>query len=250
MVAELHEAVGIVLGLPTSCFYLSIGGNILQNEWTLDEAGVNVESVVRARGWVKGGMQFQEGIGGGDFGQWNCTNPQCRATKCWPTKSRCYRCGAPKGFGVTSQQLFTPNPPARPPYPPPGWQPREQSHLRRTMQMNLGSCPTSSKKAARKAAASAMRFPTPVPLSKVQALELLKGDLDGKLYLELQSRLAKPHRGEFASVEAQAEEQRQRALVLQSEWQALYDKTGEDTDIVPENESVHEEGLGKAIREK
>ena len=34
-------------------------------------------------------------------------------------------------------------------------------------------------------------------------------------------------------------------LVLQSEWQALYDKTGEDTDVVPENESVHEGGLGE-----
>ena len=79
-------------------------------------------------------------------------------------------------------------------YPPPGWQPREQSHPGRTMQMNLSSCPTTSKKAsqaARKAAAATMGFPTPV-LSKVQALELLKGDLDGELYLELQSQLAKP----------------------------------------------------------
>ena len=111
-------------------------------------------------------------------------------------------------------------------------------------------------------------------------LGLLKGDLDGEFYLELQSRLAKPKvvppkkkedallrkriekdkakdlqarleqrlsnlKGELASVEAQAEENRQRVLVLQSEWQALYDKTGEDTDVMPENESVHEEGLGE-----
>ena len=45
-------------------------------------------------------------------------------------------------------------------------------------------------------------------------------------------------KGEIASVEAQAEENRQRVLVLQSEWQAIYDKTGEDTDVVPENESI------------
>ena len=149
--------------------------------------------------------------------------------------------------------------------------------------MNLSSCPTTSKKAsqaARKAAAATLGFPTPVPLSKVQALELLKGDLDRELYLELQSRLATPKvvlpkkkedallrkriekdkakelqarleqrlsnlKGELASVEAQAEENRQRVLVLQSEWQALYDKTGEDTDVMPENESVHEEGVGR-----
>ena len=48
LVAELHDAVGVVLGLPTSCFYLSIGCKILQNDCTLDEAGVNMGSVVRA----------------------------------------------------------------------------------------------------------------------------------------------------------------------------------------------------------
>ena len=50
-----------------------------------------------------------------------------------------------------------------------------------------------AKAARREAAASAASgFPTPVPLTKVQALELLKGDLDGELFLELQTRLAKP----------------------------------------------------------
>ena len=42
-------------------------------------------------------------------------------------------------------------------------------------------------------------------------------------------------------MEAQPEENRQRVLVLQREWQALYDKTGEDTDVMSENESVHGE---------
>ena len=129
--------------------------------------------------------------------------------------------------------------------------------------MSPGIAPTMSKKAAKAArreaaATAASGFPTPVPLTKVQALELLKGDLDGELFLELQTRLAKPKvdallwkriekdkakdlqarleqrlsnlRGELASVEAQAEEQRQRVLVLQSEWQALYDQAGEETD--------------------
>ena len=34
----------------------------------------------------------------------------------------------------------------------------------------------------------------------------------------------------MALAETQAEENRQRVLVLQSEWQALYDQAGEDTD--------------------
>ena len=63
--------------------------------------------------------------------------------------------------------------------------------------MSPGIAPTMSKKAAKAArremvASAASGFPTPVPLTKVQALELLKGDLDGELFLELQARLAKP----------------------------------------------------------
>ena len=37
-------------------------------------------------------------------------------------------------------------------------------------------------------------------------------------------------RNDLALAETQAEENRQRALILQSEWQALYEQTGEETD--------------------
>ena len=212
---------------------------------------------------VNGGFGGGGFVGGGDFGQWTCTNPQCRANRCWPTKSKCFRCGAPKGYGLTQD-------PGRPPYPPPGWQPREQHHPGRPVQVSPGIAPTMSKKAVKAArreaaATAASGFPPPVPLTKVQALELLKGDLDGELFLELQTRLAKPKvvppkkkedallrkriekdkakeqqakleqrvynlRNDLALAETQAEENRQRVLVLQSEWQALYDQAGEVTD--------------------
>ena len=213
--------------------------------------------------------------GGGDFGQWTCTNPQCRANRRWPTKTKCFRCGAPKGYGLTQD-------PGRPPYPPPGWQPREQHHPGRPAQSSPGSAPTMSKKAAkadrREAASSAASgFPAPVPLSKVQALELPKGDPDGDLFLELQTRLPKPKvvppkkkedallrkriqkdkakdqqakldqrvynlRNDLVLAETQAEENRQRVLVLQSEWQALCDQAGEDTDEKAEQQ-LSEGGL-------
>ena len=236
---------------------------------SLAAEGVGSDSVIRVCARMRGRMQpvnggFRGGgfAGGGDFGQWTCTNPQCRANRCWPTKSKCFGCGAPKGYGLTQD-------PGRPPYPPPGWQQREQHHPGRPVQVSPGIAPTMSKKAAKAArreaaATAASGFPTPVPLTKVQALELLKGDLDGELFLELQTRLAKPKvvppkkkqdallrkriekdkakdlqarlerrlsdlRGELASVEAQAEEQRQRVLVLQSEWQALNDQAGEES---------------------
>ena len=63
--------------------------------------------------------------------------------------------------------------------------------------MSPGIAPTMSKKAAKAArreavASAASGFPTLVPLTKVQALDLLIGDLDGELFLELQSRRTKP----------------------------------------------------------
>ena len=266
----LVEDVAKVLGLPRSCFYLTVGSRVLREGMSLSAEGVGSNSVVRVCARMRGGMQPVNGgfggggfVGGGDFGQWTCTNPQCRANRCWPTKSKCFRCGAPKGYGLTQD-------PGRPPYPPPGWQPREQHHPGRPVQASPGIAPTMSKKAVkaarREAAATATSgFPPPVPLTKVQALELLKGDLDGELFLELQTRLAQPKvvppkkkedallrkriekdkaknqqakleqrvynlRNDLALAESQAEENRQRVLVLQSEWQALYDQAGEVSD--------------------
>ena len=266
----LVEDVAKVLGLPETCFYLTVGSRVLRDCMSLTAEGVGSDSVVRVCARMRGGMQPVNGgfggggfVGGGDFGQWTCTNPQCRANRCWPTKSKCFRCGAPKGYGLTQD-------PGRPPYPPPGWQPREQHHPGRPVQVSPGIAPTMSKKAVKAArreaaATAASGFPPPVPLTKVQALELLKGDLDGELFLELQTRLAKPKvvspkkkedallrkriekdkakeqqakleqrvynlRNDLALAESQAEENRQRVLVLQSEWQALYDQAGEVSD--------------------
>ena len=137
--------------------------------------------------------------------------------------------------------------------------------LHRPWPASLSRCPKKASQAARKAAATAASgFPTGVPLSKVQALESLMGDLDGDLFLELPTRLAKPKvvplknkedallrkrnekdkaeeqlakidqrvenlRNELAGLEVQAEESRHRVVVLQSEWQALYDKAGEES---------------------
>ena len=152
-----------------------------------------MESVVRARGQAKGGMQFH-GISGGDYGQWNCTNPQCRASV--GQRSHVVT-GVEHRKGVGRDHSNSPALTRLLVHPISlldGSQ-GSNSHLGRTMQMNLSSNSTTSKKAsqaARKAAAATKGFPTPVPVSKVQALELLKGDLNGELYLELQSRLAKP----------------------------------------------------------
>ena len=125
----LVEDVAKVLGLPDTCFYLTVGSKVLRGYMPLAAEGVGSDSVIRVCARMRGRMQrVSGGCGGGDFGQWTCTNPQCRANRCWPTQSKCFRCGAPKGYGLTQDR-------GRPPYPPPGWQQREQHHLGRPVQV-------------------------------------------------------------------------------------------------------------------
>ena len=113
LVLSLVDDVAELLGPPASCFYLSLGSRVAE--------GAGSDSVIRACARLRGSMQPDNGGfsvggfgGGGDFGQWTCTNPQCRANRCWPTWSKCFRCGAPKWYGLTQD-------PGRPPQ---GWQQR------------------------------------------------------------------------------------------------------------------------------
>ena len=88
-----------------------------------------------------------------------------------------------------------------------------------------------------------LRKPKVVPPKKKEDA-LLRKRIEKDKAKELQSRLEQRNsnlKTELASVATQAEENRQRVQVLQSEWQALYDKTGEDTDQMPEVESVLED---------
>ena len=109
----LIEDVARLLGLSESCFYLTVGSKVLRDTMSLATERVGADSVIRVCARVRRGMQpangsFGGGGFGGDFGQWTCTNPQCRANRCWPTKSKCFRCRAPKGYGLTQD-------PGRPP---------------------------------------------------------------------------------------------------------------------------------------
>ena len=93
------------------------------DQWCVDAAGgIPVNPVFRVRARPRGGMQSAEG----NFGQWTCTDPQCGPTKCWPKRSRFFRCGAPSSSGGDPQPD-----PGRLPHPPPVWHSRDQSHLGR-----------------------------------------------------------------------------------------------------------------------
>ena len=98
----LVEDVAKMLG------YLTVGSRVLRDCVSLAAEGVGSDSVIRVCARMREGMQpVNGGFGGGgfggrgDFGQWTCTNPQCRANRCWPTKSKCFRC-AHTGSGKAS----------------------------------------------------------------------------------------------------------------------------------------------------
>ena len=82
LVLSLVDDVAELLGLPASCFSLSLGSRVLRGSMTLAAEGVGSDSVIRACARLRGGMQPVSGGfsgggfgGGGDFGQWTCTNP-------------------------------------------------------------------------------------------------------------------------------------------------------------------------------
>ena len=85
LVLSLVDDVAELLGLPASCFYLSLESRVLRGSMTLAAEGVGSDSVIRACARLQGSMQPGNGGfsgggfgGGGDFGQWTCTFPQCR----------------------------------------------------------------------------------------------------------------------------------------------------------------------------
>ena len=82
LVLSLVDDVAELLGLPATCFYLTLGSRVLRDSMSLAAEGVGSGSVIRTCARLRGGMQpvsggFSGGSfgGGGDFGQWTCTNP-------------------------------------------------------------------------------------------------------------------------------------------------------------------------------
>ena len=112
--------------------------------------------------WFEFGPGFLAGCNlggggvGGDFRLWTCTNPQCRANKCWPTRSISLRCGAPRGFGAEPQ--------------PQGGRPENNITQGVPHRFQPALLPRCQQKRLRQHATA--RFPTPVPLSKVQLARL------------------------------------------------------------------------------
>ena len=128
-------------------------------------------------------------------GEWTCGF--CHTTKCWPVRTRCYRCGTARN-GAPAHPIPSYPDPGRPPYPPPGW-PREQNALGRSpLPGPSGIAPTiSARKMSQAARKAANKAREPAQVSKLQALELLKDELmqcglDTAVVESLQARLSQP----------------------------------------------------------
>ena len=247
-------------GIPCDTFFLTHGPRVL-DPGSLGEMALSSSSVLRMRGRVRGG-----GPQGGPHGvpsipgEWTCGF--CHTPKCWPVRTRCYRCGMPRN-GAPSHPIPSYPDPGRPPYPPPGW-PREQNALGRSpLPGPTGIAPTISARKMSQAARKAANKAQPAQVSKLQALELLKDELDiavvESLQARFQPRVIPPKRPEdllrtkkiewektetqLAAASAKAEKLREqlveldqsiidlgeRVSCLKTEWRELKDKLESDT---------------------
>ena len=150
LVGDLHQDIARNMMMPSTSFYIC---KILPHDETLVNASVDGASVFRMCARLTGGgpRQPQPSHPRTWFGDWTCSNPTCRAPRCWPTRNQCFRCGMPRY--VTSGQNCPP-PPWAPPGPPacsikgtaapwsslwPGA--RRPSHQSSLQQETSGTCP-------------------------------------------------------------------------------------------------------------
>ena len=81
----VHDVVGYV-GWD---IYATLHGHILDLSGTLRGQGVSDDDTIRISCRLRGGSNNAD-----IPGQWQCAN--CDATRCWPVRRNCYRCGAPR----------------------------------------------------------------------------------------------------------------------------------------------------------
>ena len=69
--------------------HVTLHGHILDLSGTLLSVGVSDNDTIRVHCRLRGGSNNAD-----IPGQWQCGN--CAATRCWPVRRNCYRCGAPR----------------------------------------------------------------------------------------------------------------------------------------------------------
>ena len=88
---ELSTTVSGITGVPPDFFYLTIGGRILGGHDFLGNSGVSSGTHVQMNGRMRGRARPPAVF---IPGQWTCG--ACGMEGCWPARTRCYRCNAPR----------------------------------------------------------------------------------------------------------------------------------------------------------
>ena len=95
---ELSLAVSFATGVPFEFFYLTIEGHILGENDLLGRFGALPGAHIRMNGRLRGGVRPpSEYIPG----QWTCG--VCGMEGCWPARTKCYRCPAPRSEAPPSR---------------------------------------------------------------------------------------------------------------------------------------------------
>ena len=83
-----HVALGLVAGVMGVDVYAMVGGRIVNHSLSLESLGITSSCTVSFFSRLRGGSRDNV------LGQWTCSN--CLAERCWPVRTKCYWCGAPR----------------------------------------------------------------------------------------------------------------------------------------------------------
>ena len=83
-----HVVLGLVAGVMGMDVYAMVGGRIVNHSLYLESLGITSNCTVSFLSRHRGGSRDNVP------GQWTCSN--CLTERCWPVRTKCYRCGAPR----------------------------------------------------------------------------------------------------------------------------------------------------------
>ena len=107
-----HTVVGHLLDC-TMDVWITYNGKLVQPGDTIGHIGIGKDDTLRCHGRLRGGAQRFRSQPVDIPGQWTCQ--ACGQERVWPVKTRCFRCGCPKGHVPLQPEPFPVGPLGRAP---------------------------------------------------------------------------------------------------------------------------------------
>ena len=107
-----HTVVGHLLDC-TMDVWVTYNGKLVQPGDTIGHVGIGNDDTLRCHGRLRGGAQRYRSQPVDIPGQWTCQ--ACGQERVWPVKTRCFRCGCPKGHVPLQPEPFPVGPLGRAP---------------------------------------------------------------------------------------------------------------------------------------